>query len=157
MQKASRELGAETPKAPLAVSSVKTHMNNLTRFENDGIEIFIDIDGKSFASISGVARMADKHLRTIQNFIDRTAIPVINAECETGYGKKLHVMLDSRSICKVLAQYNTERLIQFAEVGVETALHQIAGYKASETVNQSIEPRQQQLEDLSESDRKSVV
>jgi hypothetical protein len=104
-------------------------MNNLTRFDNDGIEIFIDTEGNSFASISGVARMAGKHLRTIQNFIDRTAIPVITAEVETSYGKKLHVMLSSGSICKVLAQYNKDRLIQFAEVGVETALHQIAGYQ----------------------------
>jgi hypothetical protein len=106
-----------------------TKIDGLIRFENDGIEIFIDPQGKSFASISGVARMADKHLRTIQNFIDRTAIPVITTEIDTGYGKKLHVMLSSGSICKVLAQYNKDRLIQFAEVGVETALHQIAGYQ----------------------------
>lgn len=34
-------------------------MSNLQRYDNDGIEIIIDLDtGESFASVSGYARMA---------------------------------------------------------------------------------------------------
>jgi hypothetical protein len=106
-----------------------TKIDGLLRFENDGIEIFIDPQGKSFASINGVARMAGRNESTIRKFLLTRQIHVINVEIDTGYGKKLHALLSSGSICKVLAQYNKDRLIQFAEVGVETALHQIAGYE----------------------------
>lgn len=104
-------------------------MNNLTRFDTNGIEIFIDLNGTPFASISGTARMANRNESTIRRFITSRKIDVIKAEIDTGYGKKLHAMLSSRSICKVLAQYNTDRLIEFAELGIRTALYQIAGYQ----------------------------
>jgi hypothetical protein len=133
MQKASREFGAETPKAPLAVSSKPTHMNNLTRFENDGIEIFIDPQGKSFSSIRGVARMAVKGESTIRDFITARKIDVINVKIPTATGLKTARLLSESSICKVLREYNPDRLEQFAIIGIQTALHQIAGYQQQTT------------------------
>jgi hypothetical protein len=106
-------------------------MNNLTRFENDGIEIFIDPLGNSFASIRGVARMAQTSEATIRLFIGAQEINVINAKVETLGGLQGAQLLSEDDIVEVLAEYNVVRLKQFAKLGVQIALHQIAGYKRS--------------------------
>lgn len=104
-------------------------MNNLTRFDRDDIEIFIDPLGNSFASIRGVARMAERPASTIKRFIGVAKIDVINVEVDTPSGNQGVALLSERSICIVLAKYNPDRLVQFAEFGVKTALHQLAGYQ----------------------------
>jgi hypothetical protein len=104
-------------------------MNNLTRFENDGIEIFIDINGNSFASINGVARMAEKAPTTIQRFTALRNFELHVTQAVTATGKKTVTLLDEDQIIEVLERYNTKRLKQFAKLGVNTALHQIAGYQ----------------------------
>jgi hypothetical protein len=104
-------------------------MNNLTRFDNDGIEIFIDNEGNSFASLSGVARMAEKAPTTIKRLAALRNFELHDAQIDTVTGKKTVTLFDEDQILVVLKKYNPERLMQFAKLGVKTALHQIAGYK----------------------------
>jgi hypothetical protein len=63
-------------------------MNNLTRFDRDDIEIFIDRLGNSFALISGVARMAEKSASTIQRFTALRKFVLQETQVETVTGKK---------------------------------------------------------------------
>jgi hypothetical protein len=113
-------------------------LNNLTRFDSEGIEIFINELGESFSSIRGVARMAGRNESTIREFLTARKISVIKAEIDTATGKKTARLLSESSICKVLAEYNSERLEQFAMLGIRTAMHQIAGYQQKPVVQ--IEP-----------------
>lgn len=104
-------------------------MDDLTRYDNKGIEIFIKTSGESFASIRGVARMASKDAKEIRRFINDSSkgadkIDVINAEIPTPGGLQGAALLPESSICKILAKYNPDRLIQFAELGIRLALHQ---------------------------------
>jgi hypothetical protein len=115
-------------------------MNNLTRFDSEGIEIFINEAGESFSSIRGVARMAGTDPKTIRQYIRTEGeITVIKAKVPTATGLKTGDMLPESSICKILAKYNPGRLEQFAMLGIRTALHQIAGYK-QQPVKQKLEP-----------------
>lgn len=104
-------------------------MNNLTRFDNDGIEIFINETGESFASIRGVARMAGKPASTIKRFKVLRNFALHEAQIDTPGGKQGVALLDEDQIVEVLEKYNTSRLKQFAKLGVRVALHQIAGYR----------------------------
>jgi hypothetical protein len=104
-------------------------MDNLTRFDNDGIEIFINKDtGESFASIRGVARMAEKNESTVRDFIGGRKIDVINVKVPTPGGLQGARLLSESSICMVLREYNPDRLEQFAMLGIRTVLYQIVGY-----------------------------
>jgi hypothetical protein len=108
-------------------------MSNLTRFDRDGIEIFIDrATGESFTSIRGVARMADEHDETIRRFIGATNTPTTKGEAMTPGGLQGATFLDEDAILVVLEKYNPSRLRQFAKLGIRVSLHEIAGYRLSE-------------------------
>lgn len=109
-------------------------MDNLTRFDGDGIEIFINQGGESFSSIRGVARMAGKDDRQIRRFITADNISVINTKVPTATGLKTASLLSENDIVIILAEYNVERLMEFAKLGIRTALHQIAGYQNISTL-----------------------
>jgi hypothetical protein len=106
-----------------------TNIDDLSRFDNDGIEIFINEAGESFASINGAARMSGKAPTTIQRFTSLRNFELQQVQVDTGYGKKLVTLLNEDQIVEVLEKYNTKRLKQFAKLGIRTALHQIAGYQ----------------------------
>jgi hypothetical protein len=119
----------ETPKAPLGLTSSKVSMNNLTRFDSEGIEIFINELGESFSSISGAARMAGKSASTISRLAALRNFELQHTQVVTPSGSKTVALLDEDQIVEVLEKYNPSRLKQFAKLGIRTALHQIAGYK----------------------------
>jgi hypothetical protein len=125
-------------------------MDNLARFDSEGIEIFVNEEtSESFASVRGVARMAGVDERTIRRFCaakGAAQIDVINAEVDTEGGLQGAALLSEGSICKILAKYNPDRLVQFAELGIRTALHQIAGYQNTSI---SIHVKPKSLLDLS--------
>lgn len=75
--------------------------------------------------------MAQESFAKIQRFITATKIDVISAEVDTATGKKTATLVSERSICKILRRFNPERLEQFAEIGINKALHQIVGYQGS--------------------------
>jgi hypothetical protein len=104
-------------------------MNNLTRFENDGIEIFIDPEGNSFASLNGVARIVGKPPKTIFQFKLLRNFVLQEAQVDTATGKKTVTLFNEDQILEVLEKYSSKRLKQFAKLGIKTALHQIAGYQ----------------------------
>ncbi len=116
-------------------------MNNLTRFDNDGIEIFIDNKGNSFASLSGVARMTEKAPTTIKRLAALRNFELHEAQIDTATGKKTVTLFDEDQILVVLKKYNPDRLMQFAKLGIRTALHQIAGFEQKPiSVQLSLEP-----------------
>lgn len=105
-------------------------MTNLTRFDSEGIEIFINqFTGESFASLNGVARMAQKSVGAISKFIGVSKIDVISTKVNTPGGLQGVSLLSEDDIVNVLAEYNIDRLKQFGKLGVRLALHQIAGYQ----------------------------
>jgi hypothetical protein len=106
-------------------------MNNLTRFENDGIEIFIDPEGNSFASLNGVARIVGKPPKTIFQFKLLRNFVLQEAQIDTATGKKTATLFNEDQILEVLEKYSSKRLKQFAKLGIKTALHQIAGYQTT--------------------------
>lgn len=126
------------------MSNSITNIDGLSRFDNDGIEIFISSSGESFASIRGVARMAEKGEATIRYFIGAQKIYVISVEVPTPGGFQGAQLLPESSICKVLREYNPDRLEQFAMLGIRTALQQIAGYRG----NHSVQPKRLSSKDL---------
>jgi hypothetical protein len=113
-------------------------MNNLTRFDSEGIEIFINEAGESFASINGAARMSGKAPTTIQRFTALRNFELQQTQVVMARGKKLITLLDEDQIVEVLEKYNPSRLKQFAKLGIRTALHQIAGYNQQPVATQSI-------------------
>ncbi len=104
-------------------------MNNLTRFDSEGIEIFINESGESFSSISGAARMAGKSASTISRLAALRNFELQHTQIDTPSGSKTVALLNEDQIVEVLEKYNTKRLKQFAKLGIRTALHQIAGYQ----------------------------
>lgn len=107
-------------------------MTNLARFDNDEIEIFVNKDtGESFASLRGLARMADEHQETIRRFIGVTNTQTTTLEILTPGGLQGVTIFDEDAILVVLEKYNPSRLKQFAKLGIRLALHQIAGYQIS--------------------------
>jgi hypothetical protein len=126
----------ETPKAPLGLTSSKVSMNNLTRFDSEGIEIFINEAGESFSSISGAARMAGKSASTISRLAALRNFKLQHTQIDTASGSKTVALLDEDQIVEVLEKYNPSRLKQFAKLGIRTALHQIAGYSQQPIASQ---------------------
>jgi hypothetical protein len=118
-------------------------MSSLTRYDSEGIEIFINGNGESFASVSGVARMSCRNESTVRDFINSRSVYTVEAQVPTSTGLKTARLLSEHSICEVLAEYNPTRLQQFAVLGIRTALHQLVGYQS-----QSSNPNEVGLEIL---------
>jgi len=108
-----------------------TKIDGLSRFDNDGIEIFIDPQGNSFASLRGVARMAEKTAETVRRFSVSRNFKLQEVEVDTPGGKQGVSLFDKYQIAEVLKKYNPDRLEQFAIIGIDFALHQIAGYQSA--------------------------
>ncbi len=105
-------------------------MDNLARFDSDEIEIFVnEKTGESFASLRALARMTGKAASTIQRFTVLRNFELHNTQADTAGGIQAVSLLNEDQIIEVLEQYNTDRLKQFAKIGIRTALHQIAGYQ----------------------------
>jgi hypothetical protein len=105
-------------------------MDNLARFDSEGIEIFVnELTGESFASISALARMTGKAASTIQRLAALRNFELQDTQIETATGKKTVALLDENQIVEVLEKYNTQQLKQFAKLGIRNALHKISGYQ----------------------------
>ena len=105
-------------------------MDNLARFDSDGIEIFVnEKTGESFASLRALARMTSKAASTIQRFALLRNFELHNTQADTAGGIQAVALFSEDQIIEVLEQYDTNRLKQFAKLGIRTALQQIAGYQ----------------------------
>lgn len=116
-------------------------MTNLQRFDQDGIEIFIDTaTGESFASISGYARMAGKDKSTISRRIKTVAqTPPKTAEIQTATGVKTVALITESFIVDHLPQDNPAMASKLMRLGVRMFLHKMAGYEVQSSAVQTPE------------------
>ena len=116
-------------------------MTNLTTFNQDGIEIYIDnTTGESFASIRGYSRMSGMSRSTIQNRLKGgSEINVKTAEVLTGSGLQVAKLLNEKLIAEWLLKDNPEMATKLLTLGVRVFLHQLAGYevKSAATLTQT--------------------
>lgn len=114
-------------------------MTNLQRFDQDGIEIFVDTrTGESFASVSGYARMANKDKSTISRRLKGVAQnPSKTAEIQTVTGIKTVALVPEDLIAEWLPTDNPAMATQLMKLGVRVFLHKVAGYKVSSTAVQT--------------------
>lgn len=104
--------------------------NKLTRFENNGLELIININtGEVFASKRALARMCQKDEKTIRNWIGADKIDFKQAQIPTNTGLQGADLLNEDAIYKALAKYNPNLLAQCAKAGLRLYLHGLAGYK----------------------------
>ena len=112
-------------------------MSNLARFEQDGLELVIDTtSGEAFASISAVARMTGKSKSTIHDYVNGQLetvreMTLLEAQLLTTTGFKTVRLLNETQILEVVNKYKPDLLIKFAQAGLRTFLHQLAGYQVS--------------------------
>jgi hypothetical protein len=114
------------------ITKIKKNMANLQRYDNEGIELIIDLEtGESFASISGYARMAGKAQSTISERAQKAhrSEEIKEAEVDTGHGVKLHRLIPENLIAEWLIEDNPEMAKQMLMMGVRMFIHNMAGYK----------------------------
>ena len=137
---------------------------NLTKYENDGLELFINTDtGACFASISAVARMCDRPKSTISRYVNGQykgvdyMQPLENFSITNG-GRQKCKLLNEEQIIEVIARYNPSLLQACAKAGLRVYLHKLAGFKvSSEAVNHQQQEKQANSDKLpyEEADRVS--
>lgn len=109
-------------------------MANLQRYDNEGLELIIDLEtGESFATVSGYARMSNKDRSTIRERItklkDRGKDLTKEAQIETTGGLQGCRLIPESLICEWLITDNPELAKQMITVGVRIYLHGLAGFK----------------------------
>ncbi|HLO51628.1 MAG TPA: hypothetical protein VK211_24655 [Kamptonema sp.] len=108
-------------------------MTNLTRFDQDGIELVIDTaTGAAYATQSGYARMSGKDRTTIVRRCkgcERNTLKT--AEVETAGGIQGCELIPANVVFKWLMRDNVELAEMMGSVGATVYLHQLAGYKIS--------------------------
>lgn len=114
-------------------------MTNLQRFDQDGIEIFVDTStGESFASKRGYARMANKDESTIRKRLKlRNNGFVKSAQIQTPGGMQGADLISEDLIAEWLPTDNPAMATQLMKLGVRVFLHKVAGYKVSSTAVQT--------------------
>lgn len=118
-------------------------MSNLTAFNQDGIEIYIDNNtGESFASISGYARMSGIDKSTISKRTKGVAFEdVKTAEVLTRSGLQVVAkLLNEKLIAEWLIKDNPDMATKLLTLGVRVFLHQLAGYEVKSTATVSQTP-----------------
>ena len=107
--------------------------SSLQRFDHDGIELIIDTQtGKSFASISGYARMSGKIPSTISRRLTMSGLRekgLEQAQIETASGLQTVVLIPEDVICQWLIKDNHELALKVMQLGVRLFLHTIAGFQ----------------------------
>lgn len=112
-------------------------MTNLTRFEQDGLELVIDTQtGEAFASIRAVARMCDRNESSIRTFTGARNLELKSAEILTPGGLQGARLLTEDQILDIIAVYKPELVKAFAKLGLRASLHQLAGYTVTTTAIQ---------------------
>lgn len=105
-------------------------MGNLQRYDNNGIELLIDLEtGESFASISGYARMAEKSKSTISERVGVRDSSLKEAQIETAKGLQSVRLLDEDYIVENLPKDNPKLASKMLKVGVRIYLHGLAGFR----------------------------
>lgn len=118
-------------------------MSNLTRFENDGVELVIDTEtGEAFATQSGYARMSGLTVRGIGKRLEKLVNSNIikTDEIDTGYGFKVVNLIPADLVYDWLFEDNQELARVMGKTGATVYMHQLAGYKISSSAIASTAP-----------------
>jgi hypothetical protein len=108
-------------------------MSNLTRFDTESLELFINNNGECFASIRGMARMVGVTPKTIRRFLSEAQIERKAAKIPTSKGMQGGDLLDEDAMLEAVLKYKPELFKQFAKLGLRFYLHKVVGFKAEET------------------------
>ena len=111
-------------------------MNNLTRFDNDGIELVIDTQtGEAFATQSGYARMSGLTVRGVGKRLEKLVNSdlVRTAELDTGYGIKVVNLISADLVYDWMCEDNLRLAKVMGKTGATVYIHQLAGFKVSST------------------------
>lgn len=105
-------------------------MANLTRFENDGLELVIDIEtGEAFATQSAYSRMSNVAKNTISMRVKGVQSDLIkSAEILTPGGLQGVQLIPAKLVFQWLIKDNPELALAMGEVGATVYLHKLAGY-----------------------------
>ena len=107
--------------------------NNLARFENDGIELYINNEtGEVFTGIKAAARMCNKNVSVIYKFVGVSFGDIKKVEVLTTGGLQGVSFLTEDQLLEVITKYNPTLLAKFAKLGTRMFLHQLAGFKKSQ-------------------------
>lgn len=111
--------------------SRNTLMSNLTRFDNNGIELIINTStGEVFASIKGYARMSGKDKSTISRRLQGVASSMTKeGEVLTGGGSQRVALIPEDIIQDWIIDDNPELAKQMMKGGLRIYLYGLAGYK----------------------------
>lgn len=112
---------------------------NLTRFESDGIELYINtVTGESFATAKGYSRMTGVEYDTIKRRCQRGGHTT--AQILTGHGERWGTLISEEIICEWLPKDNPKMASKLMKLGVRSFLHTLAGFEVKST---AIECRQE--------------
>jgi hypothetical protein len=121
---------------------------NLTRFEQDGLELFIANDGSVFANIKALARMCNVSRQAISKWQGGNQIPAFSAEVQTEGGLQGGNLLNEKAIGMALIRYNPELAQKCFDAGLRVLLYGISGYQAT-AATENPKPRLKPLSELS--------
>ena len=126
--------------------------SSLQRFDHDGIELIIDTQtGKSFASISGYARMSGKIPSTISRRLTMSGLRekgLEQAQIETASGLQTVVLIPEDVICQWLIKDNHELALKVMQLGVRLFLHTIAGFQIKSDAIETNKQLESQIAEL---------
>lgn len=133
-------------------------MNNLTSFNENGLEIYIDTKtGESFASRRAMARMVNRHPTTISNWLKKEGIYESEedlVEVQTTGGLQRVYLISEPFVFKCALKYKPALAEQLGQAGTRVFLHHLAGYKVT---SNAIEPETIEVKaEKIESDRRSL-
>ena len=120
-------------------------MNNLTRFDSDGIELVIDTQtGESFATQSGYARMSGLTVRGVGKRLEKLVNSdlVKTAEIDTGYGIKVVNLISADLVYDWMCEDNLRLAKVMGKTGATVYIHQLAGFKVSSTATVTVVPQE---------------
>lgn len=113
-------------------------MSNLQRYENDGLEFFIDSDtGEISPSIAGYCRMSGKSKGTISERLARSENQSKTAEIDTGYGFKVVRLIPETLVKSWVIKDNPELAKKMFDCGLRVYMYGLAGYNVSATPPES--------------------
>jgi hypothetical protein len=128
---------------------------NLTRFDQDGLELFVANNGSVFANQNALARMCGVSKQAISKWCSVNQAPTLSAEVETDAGLRSVKLLDEEAIKVALLRYNPVLAGKCMDAGLRVFLHGLAGYQPQA---QSIAPQKSKsLLDLSSTELWALI
>ena len=108
-------------------------MAHLTRFDNNGIELIIDLDtGEAFATQAGYARMSGLSKQAISKRLQGVnQKEAKTAEIPTSQGLRMVNLIPAKLCFKLAMKDNPELAEAMGEAGATVYIHQLAGYKVT--------------------------